>query len=187
MIYRTNKKNREMRERKQNRLAGYDYSKDNLYFVTSCTQDRVYHFGVIENGKMNLNKNGIIAQKQWFWLEKQYKYVILHQFVVMPNHIHGIIEINRNYVGTGRDLSLQHNRDTIKIKSLSELMGAYKTTASKQIRKLGNTDFSWQRSFHDYIIRTLNDYERISTYVINNPKKWNDDMFFIKQLEVTSQ
>ena len=104
-----------LKERKQNRLSGYDYSKDNLYFVTSCVQDRICCFGEIENGNMILNDAGKIAYDQWYWLEKQYPYVVLHAFVVMPNHIHGIIEINTNLVvrnfpeivRTGRDLSVQ--------------------------------------------------------------------------------
>ena len=168
----------EMRERKHNRLSGYDYSSDALYFVSSCTHDRIHHFGIVKSSQMNQNVYGEIAQKQWFWLAEKYNYVILHQFVVMPNHIHGIIEINRyrDIVGTGRDLSLRDNN--IKIKSLSELMGAFKTTTSKQIHQLGNAGFSWQRSFHDHIIRTPNDYERISNYIATNPQNWEDDTFF---------
>ena len=94
--------------RKPNRMKGYDYSQDNLYFVTSCVQDRVCCFGGITDGKMMLNEYGNIAEQQWHWLGEQYPYVVLHEFVVMPNHIHGIIEIKRaNVVGTGRDLSLR--------------------------------------------------------------------------------
>jgi hypothetical protein len=90
-----------------------------------------------------LNEYGKIAEQQWHWLGEQYPYVVLHEFVVMPNHIHGIIEIKRaNVVGTGHDLSLQHDSSvSIKIKSLSELMGAYKTTSSKKIHLLGYEAF----------------------------------------------
>jgi putative transposase len=132
---------------------------------------------------MVLNDYGKIANNQWYWLAEHYPYIILHEFVVMPNHIHGIIEINRGIVGagrddvgTGRDLPLRDPPVT-KIKSLSQLMGAYKTTTSKQIHLLGFYDFQWQRSFHDYIIRNENDYERISNYILNNPAKWNGDKF----------
>jgi putative transposase len=174
-----------IKERKRNRLMGYDYSQDNLYFVTSCVKDRICCFGEIVNQKMVLNEYGLIAEKQWFWLGEQYSYLKLHAFVVMPNHIHGIIEIKRDYivgtgrdciVGTGRDLSLQYNRYQ-KIKPLSQLMGAYKTTTSKQIHLSGNISFNWQRSFHDHIIRNEQAYERISNYIINNSMKWNEDRF----------
>ncbi len=155
-----------MKNRKRKRLPEYDYSQDNLYFVTSCVQGRVCSFGEVINQKMILNENGIIAEKQWYWLSEQYSYLKLHAFVVMPNHIHGIIEIKRN-----RDESKQ------KIKPLSQLMGAYKTTTSKQIHLLGNSSFAWQRSFHDHIIRNEQSFENISKYIDINPIKWNEDKF----------
>ena len=168
-----------IKERKSNRCVGYDYSQDNLYFVTSCVKDRICSFGEIIGQQMILNQNGLIAEKQWFWLAEQYSYLKSHTFVVMPNHIHGIIEIKRDFeiggiVGTGRDLSLRYNQ---KIKSLSELMGAYKTTTSKQIHLSGNVSFNWQRSFHDHVIRNEQAFERISNYIINNPMKWKEDRF----------
>ncbi len=192
-----------MKERKRNRMMNFDYSSDNLYFVTSCTKDRIHYFGKIDNGIMVLNEMGEIAQQQWQWLTDQYPYVKSHAFVVMPNHIHGILEINRNIadeqtgrdvgtgrvvsdvvgtvrvvsdVGTGRDLSL-HPKPQRKIKSLSELMGAYKTTTSKKIHLLGQNHFAWQRSFHDHIIRDTKSYEKISAYIKDNPLRWNEDMF----------
>ncbi len=172
-----------IKERKSNRWVGYDYSQDNLYFVTSCVKDRICSFGEIIGQQMILNQYGLIAEKQWFWLAEQYSYLKLHAFVVMPNHIHGIIEIKRDYiVGTGRDLSLQYHRDLSlrynqKIKSLSELMGAYKTTTSKQIHLSGDVSFNWQHSFHDHVIRNEQAFERISNYIINNPLKWKEDRF----------
>ena len=214
--------------RKPNRMKGYDYSQDNLYFVTSCVQDRICCFGTIANEKMILNEYGQIAAQQWHWLGKQYPYVVLHEFVVMPNHIHGIIEINRSIVGTGRDLSdneynvtngigrddagtgrddagtgrddVGTGRDdagigrddagtgrddvgtghdlSLRIKSLSELMGAYKTTTSKKIHLLGLVAFAWQRSFHDHIIRDEKSFETISNYIANNPSQWERDKFY---------
>src|SRR4051794_22410218 len=80
--------------RKPNRLQGHDYSRNALYFVTSCIQDRVCCFGTVENERLVLNEYRKIAEQQWFWLQRQYPYVVLHSFVVMPNHIQGIIEIS---------------------------------------------------------------------------------------------
>ena len=197
-----------MKHRKPNRLKGYDYSSDNLYFVTSCVQNMICCFGDIvgtgrdlsfhddfigtglalslQEPQMILNDYGKIADQQWYWLGQQYPYINLYEFIVMPNHMHGIIEID---VGTGRDLS--GNGDFIrtgpdltlsgKIKSLSELMGAYKTTVSKQIHQLGYAGFSWQRSFYDHIIGDEKSYERISNYIINNPNSWGGDKFFRKR------
>ncbi|GEO12202.1 transposase [Segetibacter aerophilus] len=159
-----------------NRLQGYDYSRNALYFVTLCVHDRVDCLGEIKDDQMFANEYGKIAEQQWQWLEQQYPYVVLHSFVVMPNHIHGIVEINDHMVGTGRDLSLQQQQR--KIKSLSELMGAYKTTTSKQIHLSGLTVFKWQRSFHDHIIRNEESYERISNYIQKNPSNWKGDKFY---------
>jgi len=142
-------------------MLNFDYSTNNLYFVTSCTKDKIYYFGEIDNNKMILNAMGEIAYQQWDWLINQYSYINSHAFVVMPNHIHGVLEINSK------------NAVNVKIKSLSELMGAYKTTTSKKIHLLGNNNFAWQRSFHDHIIRTVNAYENIINYIINNPSQWN--------------
>ena len=185
-----------MKQRKPNRLKGYDYSQDNLYFTTSCVKDRICCFSKIEDSKMILNRYGKIANDQWLWLADQYPYVILHEFVVMPNHMHGIIEINREniiqgvgtgrIVGTGRDLSLRtalHDSSLpllpkTKIKSLSQLLGAYKTTTSKQIHLAGFLEFEWQRSFHDHIIRDEKSYIRIADYILNNPSTWEEDKFY---------
>jgi len=189
-----------MKKRKPNRLQRYDYSTDNLYFVTSCVHNRICCFGdIVRTGRvmagtvgtvgtvvvgtgrdpslpptfdqqMILNKYGKIAKKQWHWLGEQYPYVVLHEFVVMPNHIHGIIEINRSNVGPGRNVP--------KIKSLSELIGAYKTTVSKQIHLIGFPEFKWQRSFYEHIIRDDKSFETISDYIMNNPIKWEQDNFY---------
>ena len=167
--------------RKPNRLKDYDYSRDGLYFVTSCVQDMVCWFGKIINNKMVLNDYGKIAEQQWYWLAQQYPYVVLHSFVVMPNHMHGIIEIATTAS------SVSQEQPAIKIKSISELMGAYKTTSSKQIhllsvsdtsRCLGKIPFKWQRSFHDHIIRDELSYFNISYYIENNPANWKGDKFF---------
>ncbi|NQT26305.1 hypothetical protein HQ585_13195, partial [candidate division KSB1 bacterium] len=153
--------------------------------------------GAISHGEMIQNDYGQIAEKQWHWLCGQYPYVVLHAFVIMPNHVHGIIEINRSRivdrivtVGTGRDLSvqcdlsLQRNGDpspqpTVpKIKSLSEIIGAYKTTVSKQIHLTGYLDFAWQRSFYDNIIRNDESHQNIFNYILDNPLKWDEDEFY---------
>ena len=88
-----------MHERKKMRMARFDYSRDAVYFVTSCVQNRLHMFGSVKNNKMILNEFGKIAEKQWFWLQEQYPYIVLHNFVVMSNHIHGLIEINRAKIG----------------------------------------------------------------------------------------
>ena len=101
-------------------------------------------------------------------IQKQYSYIELDEFVIMPNHIHGILIINDS-MRTGHDLSVH------KIKSLSSLIGAFKTTSSKLIHQNGLSDFTWQRSFHDHIIRNDKSLNKIREYIRNNPATWDDD------------
>jgi REP element-mobilizing transposase RayT len=117
---------------------------------------------------MQRNQYGTIAHDRLVWLENQYAYVFLHSYIVMPNHVHAIIEIDSD----------RTSEQSIKIKSLSELVGAYKTTSSKQIHLAGLSGFAWQRSFHDHIIRNVASYERISNYIETNQERWNTDTFF---------
>lgn len=195
-----------MRVRKRLRMDGYDYSADNLYFVTTNIQIGTSLFGKIENDVMILNSSGEIAHNQFLWLNNQYPYIKIHEFVVMPDHVHLMIEINRNLLnetieisdidldcgdnvmdGRGNDLDrgnvvdgrdhlryprVQNHSAPTKIKSLPQLIGAYKTTVSKQIHLMGMVDFKWQRSYHDRIVRNQLEYCRILDYIINNPRNW---------------
>ena len=117
------------------------------------------------NQKMELNEVGKIVYDRIIWLEEQYEYVVLHNFVVMPNHVHAIIEIDSSKLAkTVCDPMIQQN-DAVKMKSISSLMGAFKTTSSKIIHKSGFANFCWQRSFHDHIVRNEKSYHNISNYI----------------------
>jgi REP element-mobilizing transposase RayT len=165
------------KDRKLNRLQGYDYSRDALYFITSFVHDRICSFGKISEGKMQLNEYGEIAERQLSWMEQQYTYVVLHNFIVMPNHIHAIVEINHEWLS--KEMSINtHAVKQPKVKSLSELIGSYKTTSSKKIHLAGLPEFKWQRSFHDHIIKNEQSYYRISNYISNNPSNWRDNKFY---------
>ena len=163
-----------MRERKRTRLIGFDYTTVGGYFVTAVVKDRTCVFGDITNGGCSLNSIGQIVADQWRWLHDQYFYLAMDEFVVMPNHFHGIINItgsvDNRRVGNGRDRSLH------KIKSLSELIGAFKTTSSKRIHRSGLPSFQWQKSFYEQIIRNDQELIRIREYIQNNPLRWELDI-----------
>ena len=143
-----------------NRLSGYDYSQLNHYYVTICSNNHTEWFGEIQNNEMMVNDYGNIIKQQWEWLSKQYDYVELDEYIVMPNHIHGILIIN-NSIRTGHDLSLH-------MKSLSSLIGAFKTTSSKSIHQKCLPEFKWQRSFYDHVIRNDKSLYNIRKYIIDN-------------------
>jgi REP element-mobilizing transposase RayT len=166
--------------RKNLRKPGFDYSSDGLYFVTSCVKGRICCFGQVIDKVMYRNEYGDIVQQQWEWLFEHYPYIKSHAFIVMPNHIHGVLEINRKLIlerNVRQDSSIP-DTPPMKIKPLSELMGAFKTTASDLIHEAGYTDFCWQRSFHDHIIRDERAYYHIVNYIKTNPEKWKEDTFF---------
>lgn len=160
-----------MQNRKRNRLINFDYRQHETYFVTICVDKRKPFFGEIQKDEMILNEYGRIILNQWLWLEKQYEYVIMDEFVVMPDHFHGILGISnllQHHNVTGHDLSLQK----IKIKSLSQLIGAFKTTSSKKLHENGIAEFKWQRSFYERIVRSEKELEKIRSYIFYNPIMW---------------
>lgn len=194
--------------RKNPRLAGYDYSKPGLYFVTIVTRNRERWFGAVgvdpcidplmdANVRMELSPHGIMIQTYWHKLTEKYSNIRLDEFIVMPNHIHGIIEImgviQRVNVGTRfadvegskhgstptADGAFDSTSASKKI-DLSEMMRWFKqmtTNAFMRECKKQRIYFDsrlWQKKFHDRIIRGgASGLEKIREYIRNNPKKWH--------------
>ena len=162
-----------MKNRKQNRLSGYDYSRAGYYFITICTQDRENHLGNISGGEMILSEYGTIAVIYWNEIPKHYKNIKLDVWVIMPNHIHGIIVISASSVGTAH-CAVPTNT---KLVSLSQIVKSLKDVTIKQIRsKFGDVRFSWQRSFYDHAIRDEQSLHRIREYIKHNPARWDLDV-----------
>jgi len=157
-------------KRKRNRLKEYDYSFAGYYFVTICVNDRKDYFGKIENGGCVLNKYGQIVKQILENIPVLYPYVELDYYVIMPDHIHIIIIIDPSNINvvTGRDLS-QRDEPKLKIKSLSEIIGAFKTMSSKELHLKGLEEFKWQRSFYDRIIRDERELYQLRKYIEQNP------------------
>ena len=165
--------------RKSNRLTGYDYSRDGRYFFTSNVKDFRRFFGEITNGQMVLNPFGMIVAEQWAWMCAHFPYVIGHAFIIMPDHVHGIVEIKRDLLVQSHHHKSDQSKRTLRIKPLYEIIGAFKMTASKHIHLLEKEmypgmapEFDWHRSFNDHIIRSDRAFERISKYIRENPKNW---------------
>jgi len=181
------KYNPEIHHRRWVRLKGYDYSNDGLYFITICTKNRECFFGKIENNDMIPNDIGNMANQFWMEIPEHFKNIVLHRYIVMPNHIHGIIEISGNsVVGTRHVVSLQQNSPattgTVFGKpvagSVSVIIQQYKSSVKRWCNKNRYEYFQWQSRFHDHIIRNEQSYRTITEYIINNPANWNEDKFF---------
>ena len=157
-----------MFERKSNRLQNFDYSSQNYYFVTVCTQNRSEYFGEILNYDIILSDVGKIVEKFWREIPSHYTHVEIDEFVVMPNHLHGIIVIKTT---DEADMAAGGHRYT----NLSTIVGSFKNITSKLIHKSGCLEFAWQKSFYDHVIRKDESLDEIRSYIRNNPLKWELD------------
>ena len=179
------------KNRRSIRLRDFDYSSPGEYFVTICTHQRECLFGDVVGGEMVLNEIGEIAAKYWYQIPGRYENVVIDAFVVMPNHVHGIIGIEFNPdrdkqpVGAIHELPLQVGdtdfetfRKQRRQMLLSKIIGWYKMNVSKQVNILLNNTGNpfWQRNYYEHIIRNEKSYLRIQNYIINNPSKWGDDL-----------
>lgn len=244
--------NPQKHHRRSIRLKGYDYSKQGLYFITICCQNRASMFGQIiqsnfdispvgaypcgrptadyqnldirennspnigrptanyqnldhlENNspnegrpiadyqnidlqdnsqEMQLNDAGLMIEKEWLQLPERFKNILLHEYVIMPNHFHCILEIvNEDIIET--DDSKAISTEVTKCKTIGDMMDAFKSiTTVEYIRGVKTKNWSrfngklWQRDYYEHIIRNERSYLTISNYIINNPQKWKADKF----------
>lgn len=161
--------------RRSIRLVEYDYSRTGAYFVTLVTKDRTPLLGEVVDCRMLLSDAGKVVFDRWLWLPTQYQHVELDEFVVMPNHLHGIIWLSGPLAGTGE--SRLAPTDFGKRKPLGQLVGAFKTMSAKLVNVTLGTPARplWQRNFYDRIIRNEPELNRIREYIRNNPLQWELD------------
>ena len=181
------------------RLKNWDYASCAAYFITICTANREHFLGQIIGGKMNLSVLGSVVEQEWIkTIEiRPDMNLSLGDYVVMPNHFHGIIFIGANEFNTNGNSPVignycsdamhgvatiisvcTKNKNTVgpQYKNLASIMRGFKSAVTTFARK-NDLPFDWQPRFHDHIIRNEIEYNRISNYIINNPSKWNEDKF----------
>jgi len=154
--------------RKHLRHKGHDYSSNGFYFITICCKQFRPLFGEVDDGIMVLNNFGIVADQQWQALPKRFSQVCCHVHQIMPNHMHGILEI--------------HNT-TVAKPQLGQIIGAYKSLTYKHCREISNTAplrKLWQPNYYEHVIRNEKAYEKISQYIETNPAQWDKDTYYIK-------
>jgi REP element-mobilizing transposase RayT len=182
------KYNPNIHHRQSIRLKEYDYSSPGAYFMTICTYQKEYLFGEIIDGKMKLNQFGKTLKFTWFDLPNHISGIILGEYVIMPNHFHGIIEISPNEpVGVGfkkhvNQGSLSKPTPTAGNQTiLSKTVHNLKSKTTRKINLQRNTPGHpvWQRNYYERIIRDEISLDKIREYIIHNPINWRDDDLFI--------
>jgi putative transposase len=149
--------------RRSIRLPNYDYSSDGLYFVTICTRDRLCLFGQIIDTKMHLSDTGKIVDEVWSVMFGCVEADTT--WIVMPNHLHGIITIDDQVIAAGAG------------KSLGRKVGAFKTATTNRVNEIRATPGArlWQRGFHEHIVRDDRSFANIVRYIEDNPFRWGND------------
>jgi REP element-mobilizing transposase RayT len=168
--------------RRSIRLKGYDYSQSGAYFITICTQNKKYLFGKIADNEMQLNDAGEIIDKWWLELKNKFNNIELDEYVIMPNHFHGIICINTMQSNNIGDIIQQGEHIG---SPLHKMIQWFKTmTTNEYIRGVKSDKFPsfekslWQRNYYEHIIRAENELYTISQYIYNNPYNWRTDELF---------
>ncbi|MBR9916426.1 transposase [bacterium] len=181
-------KQKKLPNRQSMRLQGYDYSTPGFYFITICTNQKECLFGDVINGEMHMNECGVVASDYLKQIDTRYPNTIIHEHIVMPNHIHVIIEIVNTipFVGAIHESPLQRNanpelyRNHCRKMLIPKIIGWYKMNTAKQINLIRKTPGTkiWQRNYYDHIIRNEESLFYIREYIKNNPKNWNKDRFY---------
>jgi REP element-mobilizing transposase RayT len=164
--------NPKIHHRRSIRLQNYDYSRPGAYFVTICVRDRSCLFGDVVDGEMRLNDAGHVAHECWRAIPTHFSHVDFDAFVVMPNHVHGILVIADSAVPVGaKNFSPQHRTS----KTVGSMVRGFKIGVTTWMR--GNTTIHdvWQRNYWEHIVRDEPELNRIQEYISTNPVRWEMD------------
>lgn len=157
------------------RLPGWDYGSNGLYYVTICTKDRLHYFGeIVETqdvetqnlASLRATQIGKVAHDNWLDIPNHFPFVELDEFVVMPNHVHGILFIDKP-----DKTSWEINKFGAQSRNLASIIRGYKASV-KKYSTLNDIEFYWQPRYHDRVIRNQKEYLNIKGYIINNPAQW---------------
>ena len=162
-------------------MKGFDYTQAGYYFVTIVVKERECLLGDVVGEEMKMNDMGRIVAASWEWLGDQYSYVELDEYIVMPNHVHGIIVIRNtcdgpiaSYRGGDSRIAPTVPSQVQKRKSLGRLVGAVKTVSARTVNLGRGTPGQplWQRNYYEHVIRNEESLSQIRQYIRNNPAKW---------------
>ncbi len=161
-------------QRKRLRLKHYDYSTQGLYFLTVCCRNHICYFGSIAKDKMQLNDAGLIIEKWYLKIPEKFTNLAIHDYVIMPNHFHCVLEIMQSQTAVGHAGP-----------SLPDVMQWFKTmTTNDYIKNVKTNNWQrfdkrlWQRSYFEHVVRTEQNHQTIVDYIKYNPQKWADDKYY---------
>ena len=176
--------------RRSIRLPGYDYTQPGAYFITICCHERREIFGEIVAGEMQLNTCGRIAYQEWERLPSRFRSLRLGAFVIMPNHVHGILIITDDHAGRGTAASEEDSNPSSTRRaptregfgqpvpgSIPTILRSYKSAVTLRVNRLrdGPNHPVWQRNYYEHVIRNDGEHERIHEYILGNPRHWDED------------
>ena len=184
-------------KRKTHRLANWDYGSDGVYFITICCFDKQSYLGTVCNKKVVLSEIGAISSSYWLEIPDHFPHVKLDEFIIMPNHVHGIIILDKT-IALKRHEALQVQSDDSVVpfngispmqgptknincfsqpikNSLSVILNQYKSSVKRWCNKNGFIKFQWQSRFYDQILHNENALEKVREYIHSNPENWLED------------
>ena len=182
--------NPDLRHRRTIRLQGYDYSLAGMYFITLCTKDHKCLFGDIADGKMRLSEAGGVVEKCWNDIPSHFPHVALDGFVIMPNHIHGIVAVGAHgIVAVGANnhspkTASKPGADAVKTpatgtaKTIGSIVRGFKIGVTKWMRANTSVRDAWQRNYWERVIRDEAELTSIREYIQNNPAQWALDKLY---------
>jgi len=173
------KDNPTVHKRRSIRLKGYDYSLPGAYFITICTHQHICLFGDVGDGKMRLNDVGEIVADEWLQTAVIRKEIELDEWVVMPNHFHGIVFIVQRWDSRRGDRPVALTAGP-RPKSIGAMVAGFKSAVTRQVNAMRNTPSAnvWQRNYYEHIIRSEPELKGLREYIRNNPKRWTLDRLY---------
>jgi len=178
--------NSSLQNRRSLRLREYDYRATGAYFVTVCTKDRLSLFGEIDHGNMVRNEFGDIVVACWSDLPHHFPKIQLDCFIVMPNHIHGLIDITEklfeNPVGAQHaapvpGTTVRNSPRNVQPGSLAAIVRSFKAASARRINLSSGAPGAtiWQRNYYEHVVRDDSELQRVREYIVNNPARWAED------------
>jgi REP element-mobilizing transposase RayT len=160
--------------RKNLRLRGYDYSRPGVYFITICTAEGEPLFGEIRSGQMIRNDAGNVLAEIWAHLPQRFPNIALDAFVVMPNHVHGVVVFDKP--GINQKQGAASSAPTTVV-ALGRVVRSFKSESAIRVNAILKTSgrFVWQRNYFEHIVRTGKDLDEIRQYIHDNPLRWDSD------------